>query len=143
MANTAGVPTYDNYRIAAMTALYPTTGLKAALFLDTATRGPSDTAYSVTGEVSGTGYTAGGITCPSATAPLQSGAVTYWTPSGNLVYSTVTIGPTDAVMIYDTGASNRNLGVFTFGAQTLVAGTLTLTMPTNDSSNALVRWTWS
>src|SRR5688572_10693797 len=103
MTNTAGVPTYSAYRVAAMAVLYVASGLKAALFLSSASRGPADTAYSTTGEVTGTGYTAGGITCPSANAPTQSGAVTIWTPSGNLVYSGVSIGPSDAVMIYDTG----------------------------------------
>lgn len=126
-----------------MILMYPTSGMKAALYLASATTGPSNTAYTATGEVSGTGYTAGGITCPSATAPTTTGSVTYWTPSGSLVYTTVSIGPTDCVMIYDTAASNANRGIFTFGSQTLVAGTLTLTMPTNDSTNALVRWTWS
>jgi hypothetical protein len=143
MANTQGVPTGTTYREAAMTPLYPTSGMKAALYLSSATTGPSNTAYTATGEVSGTGYTAGGITCPSATAPTTSGSVTYWTPSGSLVYPTVSIGPTDCVMIYDTAVSNANRGIFTFGAQTLVAGTLTLTMPTNNSTTALVRWTWS
>jgi hypothetical protein len=29
--------------------------------------------------------------------------------------------------------------VFTFGSQSITAGTFTLTMPTNDASNALIR----
>lgn len=143
MANTAGLPTTSQYRQSAMAAMYPTTGLKAALFLTSATRGPSDAAYTTTGEVSGTGYTAGGIAVDSSNVPTLSGAVTHWTPAADLVYSGVSIGPTDAVMIYDTGASDRNLGVFTFGSQTIVSGTLTLSMPTDDSSNALARWSWS
>lgn len=143
MANSAGVPTTSTYRLPPMTAMYPTSGCKAALYLSSATTGPSNTVYTTTGEVTGTGYTAGGITCPSANAPAMTGSVGYWTPSGSLVYTTVSIGPTDCVMIYDTAVSNRNIGIFTFGAQTLVAGTLTLTMPTNDSSTGLVRWTWS
>jgi hypothetical protein len=46
----------------------------------------------------------------------------------------------DAVMIYSTTDTNRNLGVFTFGSQTITAGTFTLTMPTNDSSTGLIRF---
>ena len=42
---------------------------KAALFLATATINRSTTAYAVTGEVSGTGYTAGGVTVTNANLP--------------------------------------------------------------------------
>jgi hypothetical protein len=145
MANTAGLPTYSGYRIAAMTSVYPATGIKAALYLASATRGPSDTVYSSTGEVTaGGGYTAGGATVTSATAPLQSGAVTYWTPSANISWTSLTTGGNvDCIQLYDTAQSNRVIGTFTFGATTITAGTLTLQMPTNDSSNALARWTWS
>jgi hypothetical protein len=143
MANTQGVPTGTTYRQAAMAFMYPTSGIKAALYLSSATTGPTNTAYTATGEVSGTGYTAGGVTVTTGTAPSTTGSVTYWTPNASIAYTTVSIGPTDCVMLYDTAVSNRNVGIFTFGAQTLVAGTLTLTMPTNDSTNALVRWTWS
>lgn len=145
MANTAGLPTYSGYRIAAMTVLYPTSGLKAALYLASATRGPTDTAYSSTGEVTaGGGYTAGGATVTSATAPLQTSATTYWTPSANISWTSLTTGGNvDAIQLYDDAASDRVLGTFTFGATSITAGTLTLQMPTNDSTNALVRWVWS
>jgi hypothetical protein len=46
----------------------------------------------------------------------------------------------DAVLIYNDTASGKNaVSVHTFGAQTVTAGTFTLTMPTNDASNALIR----
>ena len=43
-------------------------------------------------------------------------------------------------MIYSTTDTNRNLGVFTFGSQSITAGTLTLNMPTNDASTGLIRF---
>jgi hypothetical protein len=44
------------------------------------------------------------------------------------------------VLIYnDTAAGKNAVSVHTFGAQTITAGTLTLTMPTNDATNALLR----
>lgn len=113
--------------------------LKAALYLATATVNATTTAYSVTSESSGTGYTAGGIVVTNATAPTSTGTTGFWTPSASLVYSTITIAATDAVLVYNSTQTNRAISVHTFGAQTITAGTLTLTMPSNDSTNALIR----
>lgn len=114
--------------------------VKAALFLASASLGAGTTAYSSTGEVSGTGYSAGGVTVTNATAPTTSGTTAYWTPSADIVFSTVTLGTAfDAVLLYNSSQSNKAIGVYTFGSQTVTAGTFTLTMPTNDSSNALLR----
>jgi hypothetical protein len=112
---------------------------KAALYLTSATINASTTAYTATGEVTGTGYTAGGVNVTNGTAPTSSGTTAYWTPSASIVYSNVTIGPTDCVLIYNNTQSNKAVAAFTFSSQTVTAGTLTLTMPTNDSSNALLR----
>lgn len=113
---------------------------KAALYLSSATVNASTTTYSSTGEVTGTGYSAGGIAVTNATAPTSSGTTAYWTPSASLAYTTVTIGPTDAVLIYnDTSATDKAVAVYTFSAQTVTAGTLTLTMPTNDATTGLLR----
>lgn len=112
---------------------------KAALYLSSATINASTTAYTATGEVTGTGYTAGGINVTNGTAPTSSGTTAYWTPSASLAYTTVTIGPTDCVLIYNSTQSNRAVAAYTFSAQTVTAGTLTLTMPTNDATNALLR----
>jgi len=118
----------------------PTTDtIKAALYLTTATVNASTTVYSSTNEVTGTGYTAGGVTVTNATTPTTSGTTAYWTPSASIVYTTVTVGPTDCVLLYNSTQSNRAIAAYTFSSQTVTAGTLTLTMPTNDSSNALLR----
>lgn len=119
----------------------PTTDtFKAALYLASATVNASTTAYSATNEVSGTGYTAGGATVTNATAPSTSGTTAIWTPSASIAWTTVTL-PTsfDAVLIYNSTQSNRAVSVHTFGATTITAGNFTLTMPTNDASNALIR----
>lgn len=112
---------------------------KAALYLTTATVNASTTAYSATNEVTGSGYTAGGVAVTNATAPTSSGTTAYWTPSASIVYTTVTVGPTDCVLIYNDTQSDKAVAVYTFSSQTVTAGTLTLTMPTNDSTNALLR----
>ena len=113
---------------------------KGALFLATASLGASTTSYSSTNEVSGTNYTAGGASVTNATAPTSSGTTAYWTPSASLSWSNVTLSTAfDAVLIYNSSQSNKAVAVFTFGSQTVTAGTFTLTMPTNDSTNALIR----
>lgn len=146
MANTAGLGTYNGIRTRAMAAIFPTgAGLKAALYLASATRGPTDAAYSATGEVATAGgYAAGGAAVTNANSVQITGSVTYWTPSASISWTNLTTGGNvDCIQIYDTNQSNAVLGTFTFGATSLTAGTLTLSMPTNDSSNALARWTWS
>ena len=118
---------------------------KGALYLASATYNASTTAYSTTGEVSGTNYTAGGVTVTNATAPTATNSsatagVAYWTPSASLTYSNVTLSTAfDAVLIYNSSQSNKAVSVHTFGSQTITAGTFTLTMPTNNTTNALLR----
>ena len=117
----------------------PTTdSFKAALYLTTATVNKSTTAYSATNEVSGAGYSAGGIAVTNATAPTLSTDTAVWTPSASLVYSTVTVGPTDCVLIYNSTQSNRAVSAHTFGSQTVTAANLTLTMPANAAGTALM-----
>jgi hypothetical protein len=114
--------------------------LKAALYLASATVNAATTAYSATGEVSGSGYSAGGITITNATAPTTSGTTGYWTPSASFTYTSVTLTTAfDAVLVYNTTQSNKAISVHTFGSQTITAGNFTLTMPTSDATNALIR----
>ena len=112
----------------------------AALYLASATVNASTTAYSVTGEVSGSGYSAGGITVTNATAPTSTGTTAFYTPSASLTYSNVTLATAfDAVLMYNSTQSNKAVAVYTFGSQTVTAGNFILTMPTNDASTALLR----
>ena len=113
---------------------------KAALFLVSATINAATATYSSTGEVTGAGYTGGGITVTNATVPSTSGTTAIWTPSASLVYTSVTLSVAfDAVLIYNSTQGDKAVSVHTFGSQTVTAGTFTLTMPTNDASNALIR----
>ena len=124
----------------------PTTDtLKAALYLVSATYNAATTAYSATGEVSGTGYTAGGVTVTNATAPTSTNTsatagVAFFTPSASIVYTTVTLATAfDTVLLYNSTQSNKAISVHTFGSQTITAGTFTLTMPANTTAAALIR----
>ena len=116
---------------------------KAALYLATATMDATATAYTATNEVSGTGYSAGGVDLTGATdwvAPTTSGTTAYSTPTNSFVYTTVTLSTAfDAVLVYNSTQSNKAVGVWTFGSQTVTAGTFTITMPANAVGTALVR----
>jgi hypothetical protein len=115
--------------------------VKAAIYLASATYNASTTAYSTTGEVTGTGYTAGGVTATNATEPATSGTTAYWTPSAAFVWSTVTLSTAfDAVLVYNSTQSNKAISVHNIGSQTITAGNLTVSQPANDASNALVRF---
>lgn len=119
--------------------------VKAALYLASATVNASTTAYSITGEVSGAGYTAGGVTVTNGVSPASTNSsatagVAYWTPSASITYTSVTLSTAfDAVLLYNSSKSNKAISVHTFGSQTVTAGTFALTMPSNTTSTALIR----
>jgi hypothetical protein len=114
--------------------------IKAALYLASATVNASTTAYSSTGEVTGTNYSAGGVTVTNATEPTSTSTTAHWTPSASIVYTTVTLSTAfDAVLLYNSTQSDKAIAVYTFGSQTITAGTFTLTMPTNDGTTGLLR----
>lgn len=119
----------------------PTTDtLKAALYLASATVNGSTTAYSATGEVANSGtYAAGGATVTNATAPTNDGTTGYWTPSAAFAWTGVTATAFDCVLIYNSTQSNRSIAAYTFGSQTVVAGNITLNMPTNNGTTGLLR----
>lgn len=114
--------------------------IKAALYLASASRGAGDTVYNTTGEVSGTNYTAGGREVTNGTEPTNTSTTAHWTPSASIQYTTVTLSTAfDAVLIYNSTQGDKAIAVYTFGSQTITAGTFTLTMPTNDGTTGLLR----
>jgi len=153
MANVAGMcSSFKSEVLMAVHALGPGTGIpahtattpdtiKAALYLVTGSRGVADTVYNTTGELAGTGnYTQGGIAVTMGTAPSTTGTTGIFTPSASLVWNNLTSsGAFDCVVLYNSTQSNKEISVHTFSSQSITAGTLTLTMPTNDASNALLR----
>jgi len=134
-----------NFGVAPIRAATTADTFKAALYLTTATINASTTAYSSTNEVTGAGYTAGGVAVTNATAPASTNSsatagVAYWTPSASITYTSVTLTTAfDSVLIYNSTQSNKAVAVYTFGSQTITAGTFTLTMPSNTTTTALLR----
>lgn len=115
---------------------------KAALYTAASSLGTTTTSYtSAVTEVTGTNYAAGGVVVTFGTAPSNTTTTSFITPSTSIVYSNVTLSTSfDAMLLYNNTNSGKNsVGVFTFTAQTITAGTFTLTMPTNDASTGLLR----
>lgn len=115
---------------------------KLALYDNNASFTAATTDYTATNEVSGTGYTAGGGTLTNIT-PTTSGTTAFIdfadltfssatiTARGAVVYNTTTGGgssTTDAVLILDFGSDKSTSG-----------GDFTISFPTADSSNAILR----
>ena len=110
---------------------------KLALFTSSATLGASTTAYAVTNEVSGTGYSAGGNTL-TRVDPSTSGT-TALTDFADTTFSTATITANGA-LIYNSSASDAAVIVLAFGGdKTSTAGDFTVQFPTADASNAIIR----
>jgi hypothetical protein len=110
---------------------------KIALYTSSATLGASTTAYSVTNEVSGTGYTAGGNTLTNVT-PTSSGT-TAFTDFSDTTWTTATITARGA-LIYNSTESDKAVCVLDFGSdKTSTAGNFTIVFPTADASNAIIR----
>ena len=79
-----------NFGVAPIRASTAADTFKASMYLTTATINAATTAYTATGEVSGTGYSAGGVTVTNATVPASTNTtstagVAYWTPSASIV----------------------------------------------------------
>jgi len=110
---------------------------KLALFTSSASLDAATTAYSTSNEVSGTGYSAGGLAL-TRVDPSTSGT-TALTDFADLTFSTATITANGAV-IYNSSASDKAVIVLAFGGdKTSTAGDFTIQFPTADASNAIIR----
>jgi hypothetical protein len=110
--------------------------IKMALFLATADLGAATTVYTTTGETSGTGYTAGGLTLTGVTV-LTSGTTAYvdfadpsWDPANFTARG---------ALIYNASKSNKAIAVLDFGSDKTTTTTFTVQMPANTATSALIR----
>jgi hypothetical protein len=111
--------------------------LKIALYTGNATLNESTTAYSTTNEITGTGYTAGGVILTAVT--VNSSGYTAYVSFNNPSWTSASF-TTRAALIYNSSKSNRSIAVLDFGADKTVSGnTFTITLPTNNASDALIR----
>jgi len=111
---------------------------KLALYTSSATLGASTTAYTVTNEASGTGYSAGGGTLTNVT-PTSSGT-TAFTDFADLTFSSATITARGCLIYNDTEAGDPAVAVLDFGGdKTSTNGDFTIQFPAADASNAIIR----
>ena len=109
-----------------------------ALYTNAATLNASTTAYTATGEVVDTGYTAGGLALTIAQTPTVGN-------SGNTAYisfdNAVWSGAITArgALIYQNGGGNPAVCVLDFGADKTSATTFTVQFPAVSNTSAIIR----
>lgn len=108
-----------------------------ALYTNSATLDETTTAYTTTGEVVASGYTAGGqiVTATVATETTPSGSIVYIDFSSPTWSSALTAR---GALIYKPG-DNGAVCVLDFGNDKTSTATFTVQMPANTSSAALIR----
>jgi hypothetical protein len=111
---------------------------KIALYTSSASLDAATTAYTTSGEVSGTGYTAGGNTLNISTNPT-TGGTTAFLSFGTTTWSTATITARGA-LIYQSGGSNPAVAVLDFGSDKgSSAGDFQITFPAANATDAIIR----
>ena len=111
--------------------------IKIALYTSASSIGPDTTVYTVTDEVTGTGYVAGGNTLTGVTV-LLSGTTAY-VDFADSTWAASAITARGA-LLYNNSKSNKAIAVLDFGADKTSTGTpFVVQMPTNTATTALIR----
>ena len=110
--------------------------IKIALFTSSASLGATTTAYSTANEISGTGYTAGGVTLASAT--IATTGTTAYADFADPSWTGATFTANGA-LIYNNSASDKAIAVLAFGGDfTVTGGTFKIVFPAAGAS-AIIR----
>lgn len=111
----------------------PADTYKTALYTQAgASLGQSTTAYTASGEITGTGYTATGVSMAGFTVSLSTHtAYIDWSTDPSWTSATITA---DAAMIYNSSRSNKTLALLTFTSTVSTNGTWTLQLPAPGAS---------
>ena len=110
-----------------------------ALYTNAATLDATTTAYTTTGEVSATGYTAGGLALTIAQAPTignQTGAATSYISFDIAVWTSALTAR--GALIYKAG-DNGAVCVLDFGADKTSTATFTVQFPAVTNTSAIIR----
>lgn len=111
--------------------------IKIALYTANADLGASTTVYTTDQEVTGTGYSAGGVTVTNVT--VESSGTTAYVSFDNPQWTGASFTCRGA-LIYNSSKANRSIAVLNFGNDKIVTnGTFTVTMPANTATTALIR----
>ena len=110
--------------------------IKIALFTSSASMGASTTAYSTSNEISGTGYTAGGVALTSQTVSTSSTTAYFDAADPSWTSASFTA---NGALIYNSTNSDKAIAVLAFGGDfTVSAGTFTIVFPAAGAS-AIIR----
>ena len=112
--------------------------IKLALYTSNATLDENTTVYSVTNQVVGTGYSAGGVVLTGVTINTANNVV--YVDFNDAVWNPASFTAAGG-LIYNASKSNKSIAVLSFGADKIATNTFTVQMPTNSSSSALLRFT--
>ena len=117
--------------------------LKVALYTAAANIGPTTTVYTTSGEVVGTGYTAGGNTLAISVTPTSgnnsSGTPTSYWSFNNTSWAGASFTARGA-LIYNSTEGNKSVAVLDFGSdKTVNNDTFQIIFPTPDANSAIVR----
>jgi hypothetical protein len=109
-----------------------------ALYTNAATLDASTTAYTATGEVVATGYTAGGLALTIAQTPTvgNSGNTAYISFNNAVWTSALTAR---GALIYQSGGGNPAVCVLDFGSDKTSATTFTVQFPAVSNTSAIIR----
>ena len=108
--------------------------LKIALYTASANLNETTTAYSATNEVTGTGYTAGGVTLTGVT--ISSSDYTAYVDFADVVFNASVTAR--CALIYNVTQGNKSIAVLDFGSDK-TSTNFTITMPANTATAALIR----
>ena len=105
-----------------------------ALYTASADLSATTTVYTATGEVVGTGYTAGGA---ATTTSVSVTDTTAFVNFSNVVWTAALTAR--GALIYNSSKSNKAVAILDFGADKTSTTTFTVAMPANTSTTALIR----
>ena len=108
--------------------------LKVALYTASANLDESTTVYSATNEVSGGGYTPGGVVLSGVT--ISSDGYTAFVNFNNAVFNASVTAR--CALIYNVTQTNKSIAVLDFGSDK-TSTNFTIVMPANTASSALIR----
>ena len=113
--------------------------LKIALYTSSASLGATSASYSATNEVSGTGYTAGGVALSSQAVAYDSTNQVAYFDAADPSWSSATITARGA-LIYNNTKSNASIAVLDFGSDYSSSnGTFQVQLPSAAYNTALIR----
>jgi hypothetical protein len=114
--------------------------LKMALYTSYATLNPSTAEYTTDNEVTGTGYTAGGVAITGVTINSDAATNTVYIDFNNVSWPGASFTARGA-LIYNSSKSNKSIAVLDFGSDKIFSSVInTVTMPVNSASTALLRF---